>query len=57
MPMSTEISILTDELARLLSAIAEEMDYSELKAANFRRGRIGCSLKNLFKIITIIEQN
>ena len=49
--MSTEILIPIDEPARLLSAIAEEMDYSELEAAYSRRGRIGYSPKNLFKII------
>ena len=51
LPMSTEILIPIDEPARLLSAIAEEMDYSELEAAYSRRGRIGYSPKNLFKII------
>ena len=37
LPMSTEILIPIDEPARLFSAIAEEMDYSELEAAKVQQ--------------------
>ena len=51
MPMNLEIIIPSDEPVRLLSAVAEELDYRKLTATYSRLGRIEYSPRLLFKII------
>lgn len=49
--MNLEISITSDEPVRLLSAVAEELDYSRLTATYSRLGRIEYSPRLLFKVV------
>ena len=51
MPMNLEIIIPSDEPARLLSAVTEELDYRRLTATYSRLGRIEYSPRLLFKIV------
>ena len=51
MPMNLEIIIPSDEPVRLLSAVAEELDYSRLTATYSRSERIEHSPRLLFKIV------
>ena len=51
LPMNLEIIIPSDEPVRLLSAVAEELDYSRLTATYSRSEKIEHSPRLLFKII------
>ena len=51
MPINFEIIIPSDEPVRLLSAVAEELDYSKLTATYSRIGRNEYSPRLLFKIV------
>ena len=51
MPLSCEINIGKNAPVRLLNAVMERMDYSELYAAYSRLGRIEYSPKILMKIM------
>ena len=51
LPMNLEIMIPSDEPVRLLSAVAEELDYRRLTATYSRHGRIEYSPRLLFKIV------
>ena len=51
MPMNLEIIIPSDEPVRLLSAVAEELDYSRLTATYSRSEKIEHSPRLLFKIV------
>lgn len=51
MPMNLEIIIPSDEPVRLLSAVAEELNYERLAATYSRFGRIEYSPRLLFKVV------
>jgi transposase len=51
LPVDVGLLIPADDSVRLLNAVFERMDYSKLRAAYSRMGRIERSPESLFKVL------